>query len=113
MGGKNRQRFHGIPFVVVSDHKPLKNLERLSTKVNRVQRWFDYLSAYTYTLEYRPGKSNGNADLLSRLSLSVTEADNHPDVRLSDPADIDVYLIGASGVQIEQLAANHETNQHR
>ena len=30
-------------------------------------------------------------------------ADNHPDVRLSDPADIDVYLIGASGLH-SQLA---------
>ena len=26
-------------------------------------------------------------------------ADNHPDVRQSDPEDIDVYLIGASGLQ--------------
>ena len=76
-------------------------MERLSTKVNRVQRWFDFLSAYTYTLEYRPGKNNGNSDLLSRLPLPSTdsEADNHPDVRLSDPEDINVYLIGASGLQ--------------
>ena len=75
-------------------------MERLSTKVNRVQRWFDFLSAYTYTLEYIPAKTNGNSDLLSRLPLSVTEADNHlPDVRLSDPEDIDVHFIGASGLQ--------------
>ena len=57
------------------------------------------MSAYTYTLEYRPGTNNGNSDLLSRLPLPATEADNHPDVRLSDPEDIDVYLIGASGLQ--------------
>ncbi len=101
---KNRQLFYGIPFIVVSDHQPLKNLESLSTKVNRVQRWYDFLSAYTYTLEYRPGKANGNADLMSRLPLPATEADNHPDVRLSDPTDIDVYLIGASGVHSAQLA---------
>ena len=74
-------------------------MESLSTKVNRLQRWFDFLSAYTYTLEYRPGKINGNSDLLSRLPLPATEAGNHPDVRLSDPEDIDVYLIGASGLQ--------------
>ena len=109
---KNRQLFYGIPFVVVSDHQALKNLESLSTKVDRVQRWFGFLSAYTYTLEYRPGKSNGNADLLSWLPLPASEADNHPDVRLSNPTDIDVCLIGASGVQIEQLAANHDS-QHQ
>ena len=83
---KNRQLFYGIPFVVVSDHQPLKNLESSFTKVNRVQRWY-FLSAYSYTLEYRPGKVNGNADLLSRLPLPATEADHHPDVRLSDPTD--------------------------
>ena len=44
---KNRQLFYGIPFVVVTDHQPLKNMESLATKVNRVQRWFEFLSAYT------------------------------------------------------------------
>ena len=57
------------------------------------------MSAYTYTLKYRPGKNNGNLDLPSRLPLPATEADNHPHVRLSDPEDIDVHLIGASGLQ--------------
>ena len=46
---------------------------------------------------------NGNADLMSRLPLPATEADNHPDARLSDPADIDVYFIGASGVRAAHL----------
>ena len=87
---KNRQLFYGIPFVVVSDHQPLKHLESLATKVNRVQRWYDFLSAYTYTLEYRPGKNNGNADVLSRLPLPATKADSHPEFRLSDPTDVDV-----------------------
>ena len=46
---KNRQLFYGIPFVVASDHQPLKNLESLSTKVNRVQplvRFFECLHVY-------------------------------------------------------------------
>ena len=42
---------------------------------------------------------NGNSDLLSRFPLPATKADNHADVRLSDPEDVDVYLIGASGIQ--------------
>ena len=85
---KNRQLVYGIPLVVESDYQPLKNLESLSTKVNRVQRSFDCLSAYTYTLEYRPGKNDGNSDLLSRPLLHATEADNYPDYRLSDTEDI-------------------------
>ena len=43
---KNRPLFYCIPFIVVSDHQLPKNLESLATKVNRVQRWFDFLSAY-------------------------------------------------------------------
>ena len=89
--------FMGYSFVVVSDHQPLKSI---SCSVGLI---FECI-VYTYTLEYRPGKNNGNADSLSRLPLPATEADTHPDARLSDPADIDVYLIGASSLQ-SQLAA--------
>lgn len=96
---KNRQLFYGIPFIVVSDHQPLQNLGSLATKVNRVQRWFDFLSAYNYKLVYRPGRLNGNADLMSRLPLPATAEDTSANLRLSDPSDVDVYFVGASGVQ--------------
>ena len=96
---KNRQLFYGIPFVVKSDHQSLKNLESLATKVNRVQRWYDFLSAYTYRLVYRPGKLNGNADLMSRLSFPAAKDSLDVKLRLTDPTDIDIYFIGASGVQ--------------
>lgn len=39
---KKRQLFYGIPFIVITDHQPLKNVESLAAKVNRVQRWFDF-----------------------------------------------------------------------
>lgn len=102
---KNRTLFYGIPFEIYSDHQPLKNLASLANKVNRVQRWFDFLSAYTYTLNYRPGKLNGNADLLSRLPLPATEQDASPDMRLTDPADVDVCMIGASGIMPARIEA--------
>ena len=84
---------------MVSDHQPLKNLESLATKVNRVQRWFDFLSTYNYKLAYRPGRLNGNADLLSRLPLPGAHDETNSDLRLTDPTDIDVFFVGASGVQ--------------
>lgn len=46
----NMRRLYGIPFVVGTDYLPLKNPESLATKVNRAQRWFDYLIAYTYEI---------------------------------------------------------------
>ena len=96
---KNRQLFYVIPFIEVSDHQPLKNLETLAAIYNRVQRWYDFLSAYTYKLVYRPGKLHGNADLLSRLPLPAAADKANTKLRQTDPTDIDVYFIGASGVQ--------------
>ena len=34
-----------------------------------LQRWALTLSAYDYTIEYKPGAQNGNADLFSHLPL--------------------------------------------
>lgn len=56
------------------------------------------LRKYTYQLIHRPGKANGNADLMSRLPLPATAHDASPDIRLTDPSDLNVYMIGASGV---------------
>ena len=81
----------------MSDHQPLKNLESLATKVNRAQRWYDFLSAYTYKLVYRPGRLNGKADHMSRLPLPATKDALDAKLRLTDPTDTDIYFIGASG----------------
>lgn len=59
---------------IFTDHKPLLGIfqsgqptpEHLS---QRMIRWSLFIRAYSYTLCYRPGESNGNADMLSRLPL--------------------------------------------
>jgi len=103
---KNRTLFYGIPFEVYSDHSSLRNLESLSEKNNRVQRWFDFLSAYTYELKYRPGSENGNADLLSRLPQPATEKDLSPEFRLTDPRDVDVYSVGTKNQEeVEEMGS--------
>jgi len=46
-----------------------KNLEYFMTKklLNRRQaRWAQFLSRFDYAIVYRPGKSNGKADALTR-----------------------------------------------
>ena len=35
----------------------------------RIQRWAVTLSAYSYSIEYKPGSCNSNADAFSRLPL--------------------------------------------
>ena len=54
------------PLQLITDHK---NLEYFMTKklLNRRQaRWSEFLTRFEYKIVYRPGKSNGKADALTR-----------------------------------------------
>ncbi|CAM9986177.1 unnamed protein product [Sphacelaria rigidula] len=46
--------------------RPKRNVLSLAEKVPRVQRWHNFLSAYTYEIKYKSGCVNANADRLSR-----------------------------------------------
>ena len=64
-------------FFIYSDHQPLSYLLNESKGVpamaaSQIQRWALTLSAYEYTIIYRPGKDQGHADALSRLPLPQT-----------------------------------------
>ncbi|KAL7842144.1 hypothetical protein SRHO_G00238330 [Serrasalmus rhombeus] len=67
------KRFHqylyGQPFKIHTDHKPLRSL---FGETSCIPRWALTLSAYQYTIVYRAGKDNANADALSRLPLPET-----------------------------------------
>ena len=56
----------GRTFVVRSDHQALKWLFSLKEPKNRIARWIEILSAFSFSIEYRPGKKHGNADSMSR-----------------------------------------------
>ncbi|KAG8174283.1 hypothetical protein JTE90_020770 [Oedothorax gibbosus] len=64
------------PFVLCTDHRPLVTLFSEKKPVppmanSRIQRWALTLYAYTYTVRYRPGLQNDNADACSRLTLQT------------------------------------------
>ena len=72
------KRFHhyllGRKFTIFSDHKPLQHLFGRSRAIPpmasaRIQQWALTLSAYDYDINYKPGKDQASADLLSRLPL--------------------------------------------
>ena len=70
----------GREFTVVTDHKPLLKIlgpyEGVPTlAASRLQRWALILSDYKYRLQYKPGMDNKEADLLSRLPLTVQVID--------------------------------------
>ena len=79
-------RFHhyvyGRHFTLYTDHKPLTHLFHPSKSIPqmasaRIQQWSLTLNAYSYTILYRSGKSNGNGDSLSRLLLPKSLVDVH------------------------------------
>ena len=88
---KFNQYLFGRSFVIYTDHKPLSYLFDASRAIPqmasaRIQRWAITLSAYSYSIEYKPGSCNANADAFSRLPLP-----HYPKV-VPTPADT-VYLL--------------------
>ena len=57
----------GKPFVIQTDHRSLEWLDRLKANNSRLTRWSLSLQPFQFRVEYRTGKSNGNADALSRF----------------------------------------------
>ena len=68
---------YGRHFTIYSDHQPLKYIFNENKPIpamssSRVQRWALTLSAYDYSIQYKPGTYMSNADALSRLPLKET-----------------------------------------
>ena len=77
------KKFHfylfGHSFTLITDHKLLVSLfnEHRSVPAHasaRIQRWALTLAMYEYTIAFKPTKSHGNADAMSRLPLTVQPA---------------------------------------
>ena len=61
--------FYATSFTVYTDNNPLTYMLS-STKLSAVgHRWVAELADFNFNIKYRPGKSNIEADMLSRLPL--------------------------------------------
>ncbi len=102
---------YGRHFTLVTDHKPLTtilgpNKGIPSMTAARLQRWAVRLSAYSYTIEFRPTQQHSNADGLSRLPLNVVCAsDSAP-----DPSCFNVKQIESLPVTSTDLAKATRTD---
>ena len=92
--------------MLYTDHKPLtvifnpkKSIPPLSAA--RLQRWSIILSAYGYTIAFKPTQLHGNANGLSRLPLLV----NRETKELSEPSIFNVTQIENLPVTATQLRA--------
>ena len=62
---------HGSQFTVYTDNNPLTYI-MTTAKLNATgMRWVTELADYDFVIKYRPGKSNSDADGLSRNPLSI------------------------------------------
>ena len=94
-----RQFLYGTNFIVITDHKPLQYLLSVKEPASRLLRWINRLNNYDYTIEYRKGITNGNADGLSRLP---TEEDEHENIENEEPIIINV-IIAEEPIDARQL----------
>ncbi|KAI9560471.1 hypothetical protein GHT06_014495 [Daphnia sinensis] len=60
---------HGTRITVYSDHKPLEYIMKKQSQNGRLGRWSLFLQSFDITIVYRPGKTNQNADTLSRIPI--------------------------------------------
>ena len=67
----------GQHFTVETDHANLCWLFNGSHKNGRLDRWVLRLQEFDFSVKYRPGKANANADCLSRMETDETGED-HP-----------------------------------
>ena len=57
---------YGKSFNLLTDHNPLTSLRGLKDTGGRITRWLLFLQQFDIAMKYRAGKSNGNADGMSR-----------------------------------------------
>ncbi|QRV92223.1 Transposon Ty3-G Gag-Pol polyprotein [Ceratobasidium sp. AG-Ba] len=55
-----------LPVQIITDHKNLEPFKVSKDLRGRLARWAGFLSEFNFQLKYRPGKTNGKADILSR-----------------------------------------------
>ena len=94
---------YGRQFIVFTDHNAVRWLMNIKEPTGRLARWALLLQQHDFAIEHRSGKSNGNADALSRRTYDpVVAAYDKPgaqvervwELQRKDPglADIITYL---------------------
>ena len=68
------------PFTVETDHRALVFLTSAQHKNGRLARWAMKLQPYSFTVRYRPGSLNANADVLSRVFEDTMDTESPPRV---------------------------------
>lgn len=98
-----RPYLFGRRFKLVTDHKPLQWLFSVKDPGSRLSRWRLQLEEYDYEIIYKPGKKNGNADALSRITINTITVEDEIKT-LTTPQKWQSY--------IENILINYEQISH-
>ena len=95
--------FYAPSFIVYTDNNPLTYV--LSTaRLNATgHRWVAELADFRFTIKYRPGKTNRDADALSRLPMNVEEFTSACTQEIT-PAAIDATVQGIEAMKSQQVS---------
>ena len=108
------EKFHpyvyGVPFELITDHKPLKVIYGPRSKpCARIERWVLRMQPYKFKVKYQPGPKN-IADPLSRLVSSMGSGGKH-----SSQAEEYVCFVAVSATpsamttrEVEEASADDE-----
>ena len=85
-------------FLVYTDNNPLVFLLESKKLTAYSERWISELSEYNFTLKYRPGPTNKDADCLSRLPMDLEDSMRS----CSETIDQDAFRAIMANVQTKQ-----------
>lgn len=80
-----RPYLYGRKFKIVTDQRPLVWLHNLKEPNSKLVRWKLRLEEYDYTVEYKKGSCNTNADCLSRICVNAI---NDNESLINNPGNI-------------------------
>ena len=113
---KFRDYLYGSKFVVMTDNNPLSYVLSTAKLDATGHRWLAELSNFDFSIQYRSGALNGDADALSRKPKQL-ETDMVKEI--CNAAAMEEHGITSASINVEevmcqeeQLVVNHRTKQH-
>ena len=116
-----RPYLFGRHFNVITDHKPLEWLFSLKEPNSKLIRWKLKLQEYDYTIFYKKGKLNQNADALSRIEIHFNETNDNSNIDFTDKEienvinEIEQYAVTNENINdddINSIIANIDEQSH-
>ena len=107
-----RPYLYGRRFRIVTDHQPLTWLFNIKDPKSRLVRWRLELEEHDYSIVYKPGRVNSNADALSRYPITVNLSQAQPkskETKDDSHVDSNVGILPSKG---KKYAKSQEANDN-